>query len=106
PMTLARVRTSMTTSTLYAMAAWKPCGARRRVGSIVRSDAERSPSMEHYRPAPGTPLQDLDTPCLLIDLDAVEHNFRLIADTYRDTVCKMRTHIKNLKSHLLAHMEI
>jgi D-serine deaminase-like pyridoxal phosphate-dependent protein len=62
--------------------------------------------MEHYRPAPGTPLQDLDTPCLLIDLDAVEHNFRLIADTYRDTVCKMRTHVKNLKSPLLAHMQI
>ena len=39
--------------------------------------------MEHYRPAPGTPLQDLDTPCLLIDLDAVEHNFRLIADAVR-----------------------
>ena len=38
--------------------------------------------MEHYRPAPGTPLKDLDTPCLLVDLDAVEHNFRLIADTY------------------------
>ena len=62
--------------------------------------------MEHYRPAPGTPMQDLDTPCLLIDLDAVEHNFRLIADTYRDTVCKMRTHVKNLKSPLLAHMQI
>jgi D-serine deaminase-like pyridoxal phosphate-dependent protein len=62
--------------------------------------------MEHYRPAPGTPLKDLDTPCLLIDLDAVEHNFRRIADTYQDTVCKMRTHVKNLKSPLLAHMQI
>ena len=62
--------------------------------------------MEHYRPAPGTPITDLDTPCLLIDLDAVEHNFRLIADTYRDTVCKMRTHVKNLKSPILAHMQI
>ena len=62
--------------------------------------------MEHYRPAPGTPLKDLDTPCLLIDLDAVEHNFRLIADTYQDTVCKMRTHVKNLKSPILAHMQI
>ena len=62
--------------------------------------------MEHYRPAPGTPLKDLDTPCLLIDLDAVEHNFRRIADMYRDTVCKMRTHVKNLKSPLLAHMQI
>jgi D-serine deaminase-like pyridoxal phosphate-dependent protein len=62
--------------------------------------------MEYYRPAPGTPITDLDTPCLLIDLDAVEHNFRLIADTYRDTVCKMRTHVKNLKSPILAHMQI
>ena len=62
--------------------------------------------MEHYRPAPGTLLKDLDTPCLLVDLDAVEHNFRLIADTYRDTVCKMRTHVKNLKSPILAHMQI
>jgi 3-hydroxy-D-aspartate aldolase len=51
-------------------------------------------------------MTELDTPCLLIDLDAVEQNFRLIADTYRDTVCKMRTHVKNLKSPLLAHMQI
>lgn len=62
--------------------------------------------MEHYRPAPGTPLRDLDTPCLLIDLDAMEHNFQRVAETYRDTVCKMRTHVKNLKSPLLAHMQI
>ena len=62
--------------------------------------------MEHYRPAPGTPITELDTPCLLIELDAVEHNFRLIADTYRHTVCKMRTHVKNLKSPILAHMQI
>jgi len=62
--------------------------------------------MEHYRPAPGTPIHELDTPCLLVDLDAMEHNFRLIAETYRDTVCKMRTHVKNLKSPILAHMQI
>ncbi|MGE3535814.1 MAG: alanine racemase [Candidatus Tectimicrobiota bacterium] len=62
--------------------------------------------MEHYRPAPGTPLRDLDTPCLLIDLDAMEQNFRLIAETYQGTVCKMRTHVKNLKSPLLAHLQI
>src|SRR5918999_1683946 len=62
--------------------------------------------METYRPAVGTPLADLDTPCLIVDLDAVEHNFRLIADTYRDTVCKMRTHVKNLKTPVLAHMQM
>jgi len=62
--------------------------------------------MEHYRPLPGTRIEDLDTPCLLIDLEALEHNMQLIADTYRDSRCKMRAHIKNLKSPLLAHMQI
>ncbi len=62
--------------------------------------------METYRPNIGTPIADLDTPCLLVDLDAVEHNFRLIADTYRDTTCKMRTHVKNLKTPVLAHMQM
>ena len=30
----------------------------------------------------------------------------VIAETYRHTVCKMRTHVKNLKTPLLAHMQI
>src|SRR5712691_12915211 len=96
-------------------AAWKRCGAWQHVGSIANAAprccarlvatpywrgglTKEEGIMEHYRPAPGTPITDLDTPCLLIALDAVEHNFRLIAATYRDTVCKMRTHVKNLKS--------
>jgi D-serine deaminase-like pyridoxal phosphate-dependent protein len=62
--------------------------------------------MDIYRPIPGTRLEDLDTPCLVIDLEALEHNFRLIADTYRDSSCKMRTHVKNLKTPVLAHMQM
>lgn len=62
--------------------------------------------MDLYRPAIGTPLRELDTPCLLVDLDALEHNFQVIADTYRDTQCKMRAHVKNLKTPVLAHMQI
>ena len=62
--------------------------------------------MDNYRPLIGSSVSDLDTPCLLIDLDALEHNYGVIADTYRDTDVKMRTHIKNLKSPLLAHMQI
>lgn len=62
--------------------------------------------MDLYRPLPGTRMEDLDTPCLLIDLDALEHNMQLIAETYRDSTCKMRAHIKNLKSPILAHMQI
>ena len=61
--------------------------------------------MENYRPETGTPIDDLDTPCLLVDLSALEHNHRVIADTYRDTECKMAHHIKNTKCPLLAHMQ-
>ena len=62
--------------------------------------------MENYRPLIGTEVADLETPCLIIEMDALDRNFQLIADTYRDTECKMRAHIKNLKSPILAHMQI
>ena len=62
--------------------------------------------MDYYRPVPGTRVEDLETPCLLVDLDAVEHNFQVVADTYRDTECKMRQHTKNIKSPRLARMQI
>ena len=62
--------------------------------------------MESYRPSIGTPIEELDTPCLLVDLDALEHNFQVVADTYRDTTCKMRPHAKNIKSPLIEHIQI
>lgn len=62
--------------------------------------------MENYRPLIGTDINELETPCLLVDMGLLERNFQLIADTYRDTECKMRAHIKNLKSPILAHMQI
>ena len=62
--------------------------------------------MDYYRPVPGTRVEDLETPCLLVDLDSVEHNFRVVADTYRDTECKMRQHTKNIKSPRLARIQI
>ena len=62
--------------------------------------------MDNYRPLPGTPIEELDTPCLLVDLDAVEHNFAVVAETYRGKTCKMRQHTKNTKSPLLANMQI
>lgn len=62
--------------------------------------------MDLYRPPIGTSVAELDTPCLLVDLDALEHNFQRIADTYRNTECKMRGHVKNLKTPVLAHMQI
>ena len=62
--------------------------------------------MDHYRPQIGTSIRDLDTPCLLIDLDALERNYGLIAKTYRDTTCKMRQHAKNIKCPAVLHLQI
>jgi 3-hydroxy-D-aspartate aldolase len=39
-------------------------------------------------------------------MEALEHNIRVVADAYRDTTCKMRQHTKNIKSPLLARMQI
>ena len=34
------------------------------------------------RSQPGTPMEDVDTPCLVIDMDAFDHNMAVIADCY------------------------
>ena len=62
--------------------------------------------MDTYRPLSRTKITDLDTPCLLIDLDALEHNYGVIADTYKDTATKMRQHTKNIKSPVLARKQM
>jgi len=50
---------------------------------------------EHYRPPPGTPIEDLDTPCLIIDMDDLDNNIDVIASTYAGTTAKLRGHAKN-----------
>ena len=62
--------------------------------------------MDPYRPLVGTPVSDLDTPCLIVDLDAFEHNLAVISETYRDSPTKMRGHVKNLKSPIMAHLQL
>ena len=62
--------------------------------------------MRDYRCEPGTPIGDLDTPRLIVEMDALENNYRVAATAYRDTVCKMRQHTKNVKSPLLAKMQM
>ena len=58
-----------------------------------------------YRPSPGTPVEDLDTPCLIVDMDALENNMRVVSDFYRYRTCKMRPHVKNHKSPIIANMQ-
>ena len=61
---------------------------------------------EQYRPLPGTPVEELDTPCLVIDMDALDHNIDVIADYYRDRPTKLRGHSKNHKTPAIALRQI
>ena len=61
---------------------------------------------EHYRPLPGTPMEELDTPCLVLDLDALDHNMDVVADYYRDRPSKLRGHSKNHKTPAIALRQI
>ncbi|MCH8801803.1 MAG: alanine racemase [Chloroflexi bacterium] len=61
---------------------------------------------EIYRPTPGTPMEDLDTPCLVIDMDDLDHNMGVIADTYEGRSAKLRGHAKNHKTPAIAHRQI
>ena len=59
-----------------------------------------------YRPPLGTPIEQLVTPCLILDLDALEHNIGVIAKLYEKSNCKLRPHIKNHKCPEIAKMQI
>jgi D-serine deaminase-like pyridoxal phosphate-dependent protein len=48
-------------------------------------------------PAPGTPVHELDTPALLIDLDLLEANLKLMTDFFRGRPCHVRPHVKSHK---------
>lgn len=62
--------------------------------------------MISYKPALGTPTEQLVTPCLILDLDALEHNIGVIAKLYRQSTCKLRPHIKNHKCPEIAKLQI
>ncbi len=59
-----------------------------------------------YEPQPGTPIGQLDTPCLILDMDALDHNMDVIADFYEERHSKLRGHSKNHKSPAIALRQI
>ncbi|NNC23471.1 DSD1 family PLP-dependent enzyme [Salinisphaera sp. USBA-960] len=51
----------------------------------------------------GTRIEDVDTPCLLIDLDAYERNLKRMADFVSDHGLRHRAHAKTHKSADISH---
>jgi D-serine deaminase-like pyridoxal phosphate-dependent protein len=51
-------------------------------------------------------IDEIDTPALLVDLDAMESNLQRMAAFFEDKPVKLRPHFKNHKSPLLAHKQV
>jgi D-serine deaminase-like pyridoxal phosphate-dependent protein len=60
----------------------------------------------NYKPTIGTSINDLNTPCLIIDLTNLEHNMNHIKEFYSDKTSKLRPHSKNHKTPAIAHLQI
>ncbi len=54
----------------------------------------------------GMPVGALETPVLLVDMDALEHNIGVIADFYRHRPIRLRPHGKNHKSPGILAMQV
>lgn len=54
----------------------------------------------------GTRIEDVDTPCLLLDLDAYEYNLDAMAKFVKDYGVRLRAHAKCHKSADIAHDQI
>ena len=54
----------------------------------------------------GDKIGEIPTPCLLIDLDALDNNYKVVAKEYETSNCKMRQHAKNIKSPTVMKMQI
>ena len=56
--------------------------------------------------APGMSIEEIDTPALLLDLDALEFNLDTMAGFLRKAGVRLRAHAKTHKSPVIAHMQI
>ncbi|GMU23456.1 MAG: hypothetical protein AMXMBFR13_35340 [Phycisphaerae bacterium] len=54
----------------------------------------------------GSPIEDLETPLLLVDAPAMERNIRRMADFFRDRQCGLRPHFKNHKCTHIARRQV
>jgi D-serine deaminase-like pyridoxal phosphate-dependent protein len=63
-------------------------------------------SLKANAPVVGTRIVDLDTPCLLLDLDKVERNMDVMARAFTGTSVGIRPHAKTHKSARIARMQL
>jgi D-serine deaminase-like pyridoxal phosphate-dependent protein len=54
----------------------------------------------------GSPIEDLDTPCLLLDEEILDANLSRMANFFRNRECQLRPHFKNHKCTTLAKRQL
>ena len=54
----------------------------------------------------GMPLDEVDTPALLVDLDAFEHNLRRLADEVKASGIRLRPHAKTHKCAVVGQQQV
>lgn len=59
-----------------------------------------------FLPLPGTPIDQLDTPALLVDLPVMERNIETLHTYFARRAAKVRPHTKGHKSPTLAHRQL
>jgi D-serine deaminase-like pyridoxal phosphate-dependent protein len=59
-----------------------------------------------FLPLPGTLVDELDTPALLIDLPVMERNLKTLHSYFAQRTSKVRPHVKAHKSPILAHRQL
>lgn len=64
------------------------------------------PEMQFGSDWTGTPIENLDTPALLLDRAAADRNLRRMADFFRGRPCQLRPHFKNHKCVTLARRQL
>ncbi len=57
-------------------------------------------------PRPGDPVESIDTPALVVDLDAMERNLQAMAEFARSHGVRLRPHAKMHKSATIARLQI
>ncbi len=68
--------------------------------------ARSRPLTVDYMPLPGTPLEEIDTPALVVDLDAAEANIKALQDWCDANGTNARPHVKTHKSPYWARKQV
>ena len=51
-------------------------------------------------------VEHIETPALLLDLDLLEENIRIMADFFKDRKASLRPHFKTCKCPTVAHLQL